>query len=194
MGGFSFPECRVRARPAIVVVVRRALFFDGFGMPLVARDDVDLVTLDRAFELWLRFEINYAGAQVDRHLMDIILVQIEFLRNLLVREIEPEQVPADDPFAQRLVMRREDGQRQIIKVTVTGVAMITLALALALMQPASLDVFSFTPDASDPFRPAHLSYTLVAFRVVYQVVDLEHIQSMPFSISFSKNRGAGQKC
>jgi len=156
-------------------------------MAFVASHDVDLVAFNGAFELWLWFEIDHAGAQVDRHLMDIILVQIEFLRDLLVREIEAEQIQANDPFAQRLVVMREDGQSQIIKVTTAGVAMITLALALALMHPAPLDVFGFAPDASDPFGPAHLAYTFVALCVVYQVIDLEHIQSMPFSISLSKN-------
>ena len=76
---------------------------------------------------------------------------------------------------------------QIIKVTVAGMAMIPLALALALMHPAPLDVFGFAPDASDPCGPAHLAHTFVALRVVYQVVDLEHTRSMLTSISLSKS-------
>ena len=53
-------------------------------MPFVAGHDLDLVAFDGAFELRLRFEIDHAGTQVDGHLMDIILVQIKFLRELLV--------------------------------------------------------------------------------------------------------------
>jgi hypothetical protein len=31
--------------------------------------------------------------------MDLILVEIEFLRDLLVREVEPHQIQAQDPLA-----------------------------------------------------------------------------------------------
>ena len=163
-------------------------------MAFVARDDVELIAFDRALELRLRFEIDHAAAQVDGHLMDIILVEVEFLRDLLVREIESEQLQADDPCAQRLMMMRENRIGQIAKVLVTGFAMVALALALALMQPAPNDVLSFAPDALDAFRPAPLTHTFVALCVVYQVVDLEHLRSMLFAISFSKNCGAGQGC
>ena len=53
-------------------------------MPFVAGDDIHLVAFDDAFELWRWFELNHAGAQVDGHLMDIIFVQVKFLRDLLV--------------------------------------------------------------------------------------------------------------
>jgi hypothetical protein len=42
----------------------------------------------------------------------------------------------------------------------------------------------------DAFRPAHLADTLKAFRVINQIIDLEHCRSMRFSLSLSKtNRG-----
>ena len=69
--------------------------------------------------------------------MNIVLVQTEFLRDLLIRQIEPEQVQVQDSFAQRLVMMREDRVGQIIKVFVTGFAVVTLSFLVALMHPTA---------------------------------------------------------
>ena len=65
--------------------------------------------------------------------------------------------------------------------------MIALPFTLALVQTATSDSFGFTPDASDAIRLADLTHTLVAFRVVYPVVESEHVGSMLRYVSLSKN-------
>ena len=45
-------------------------------MSFVARDDIHLVAFDRALKLRFRLEIDHAGAQLNGHLMDIILIQV----------------------------------------------------------------------------------------------------------------------
>lgn len=83
-------------------------------------------------------------------------------------------------------MMRKAGVDQIIKVGVTGFAMITLSFLLALMHAATADVPGLTPDAPDALWPAHLPDAVVALCIVYQVIDLEHFQSLPVTISLSK--------
>ena len=119
--------------------------------------------------------------------MNVILVQTEFLCDLLIRQVQAEQVQADDPFSQRLMMMGEDRVGQIIKVFITGFAMVALPFLLTLMPPATANVLGLAPDTFDTLGPTHLPDTLVALCIVYQVIDLEHFQSMLFSISFSKN-------
>ena len=46
------------------------------------------IAFDRAFEPWFRFEVDDATAQLRGHLMRVILGEIEFLSDLLVRQIE----------------------------------------------------------------------------------------------------------
>ena len=73
---------------------------------------------------------------MSRHLMQVILVEIEFLRDLLIGEIESHQIQTENPFPQRLMVMSEDGVGQIVKVAPTRVAMVALALALAFIAPA----------------------------------------------------------
>ena len=46
------------------------------------------------------------------------------------------------------------------------------------MHSAFLDLVGLAPDTSDAFGPAELAHTFIALRVVYQVVESEHIDSM----------------
>lgn len=87
-----------------------------------------------------------------------------------------------------MVMRKER-IGQIIKITVTSLAVIALPFTLALVQSAPFNLVGLTPDAADTIRPTYLTDTLIAFRVVYQGVDSEHAGSMLRSFSLSKSAG-----
>jgi uncharacterized protein YciU (UPF0263 family) len=191
-GRLLFRKRAASARPSIGGGVRGGLFFHGFGLAFVARDEIDLVAFDDAFELRFGLAFDDAGAQLDSHLVDVIFVQTEFLRDLLIGQIESEQIETDDAFAQRLMMVREDRLGQIIKVTLAGFAMIALSRSLTQVPPATFDVFGLTPDTVDTFRPTHLSDSFVALCIVYQVIDLEHTGSMLDSNSLSKSLGTEQ--
>jgi hypothetical protein len=84
--------CRARAR--LSVGARPGLFFDRLGMACVPGDEVYLVAFNCRFEPRLGFEIDHPGAQLDGHLLDVILVEVEFFGDLLVRQVESHQVEA----------------------------------------------------------------------------------------------------
>ncbi len=96
-------------------------------------DNVDLVAFDRTFEHRFGLEVYDATAQLRGHLMYVILVEIEFLRDLLVRQIETHQIQTQYPLAQRLMVAGEDRIGQIVKIAVTSFAVIALPFTLALM-------------------------------------------------------------
>jgi hypothetical protein len=54
-------------------------------MAFVPGDDVDLVAFDRAFKLGFGLEVYHSAAQLRGHLVEVILVKIEFLSDLLIR-------------------------------------------------------------------------------------------------------------
>jgi len=99
----------------------------------VPGDYVNLVAFDRAFELWFGLEVNDTAAQLCGHLMHIVLVEIEFLSYLLIRQIEAHQIQAQNPLAQRLLMMSKDRIGQVVEIAITSFAVIALPLALALM-------------------------------------------------------------
>jgi|SRR5262249_4290077 len=103
-----FQACRDHVRLSSVGVVRDGLFFDRFGMAFVPGDKTDLVAFDRAFERRFRLEVDDATAQLRGYLLHVVLVEIEFLSDLLVRQIEPHQIQTQDPLAQRMMVMRED--------------------------------------------------------------------------------------
>jgi hypothetical protein len=161
-------------------------------MTFVASYEVDLVTFDRPFEFRLGLEFDHAGTQLHRHLVNVVFVHSEFLRDLFIRQIESEQIETANPFAQGLMMVRKDSSGQIIKVRLAGLAVIPLSFSLTPVPPATFAVFGFAPDTPDAFRPAQLPDCFVALCIVYQVIDLEHTGSMLDLNSLSKSLGSEQ--
>jgi hypothetical protein len=149
MGGFSFSSVPRQRSPFSCRRRPGRPFFDRLGTTFVSSDNVDFVVFDRAFERRFGLEVYDATAQESGHLMNVVLVGIEFPSDLLVREIEPHQIQAQNPLAQRLMVMREDRIGQVAKVAITSLAVIALPFTLALMQLASSDLVGLTPDASD---------------------------------------------
>lgn len=93
----------------------------------VLGDDVDLVSLDHLPKLRLRLEVDDPTAQLRCHLLDVILAEVEFISDLLVRQVDPHQVEAQDQLVERLVVR-EDRLGQIVEVAVADLTVVALAL------------------------------------------------------------------
>ena len=83
-----------RARLSGDGAVQTGFFGDGGRVALVPCDDINLISLDRALQPHGRHLGDEAGAQLFGHGLDIVLVQIQFVGDLPVRQVEPQEVKA----------------------------------------------------------------------------------------------------
>jgi hypothetical protein len=86
-------------------------------------DDVDLITLDLTGEDNLRLPSDDPFPQLGGHPLGVVGIQIEFLGDLLIREVQPHEVQALDPDPQRLVMSGEDRPGQVVEAAAAGPAL-----------------------------------------------------------------------
>ena len=101
-------------------------------------------------------------------------MQAQFLRNLLVGQIEPHQVQAQYPDFQWLVMAFKDTFGQVIKPLDAGVTVIPLSLFLPGVLAPFRHLSRPTLGTAYAVRPAEFAYFGIAFLIVDQVLDLEH--------------------
>jgi len=150
-----------------------ALFPDRLRMALVPGHDVDLVALDLAAELHLRLPLNDPLPQHGRHPLGVVGIEVEFLGDLLVREVQAHEVQDQDPDPQRLVVPGEDRLGQVIEAAAAGPALVTLPLRLGLI-PALLDnPVRIAMGAADTRGPAEVANHLVALGVVDDPQDVD---------------------
>ncbi len=102
-------------------------------MALVAGHDVHLVALDFARELRIGLSPDDTLLQQGRHPLDVVRVEVEFLGDLLVREVQPEKVEDQNPGPKRLVVADEDRVGRVIKPASAGRALVAAALRLGIV-------------------------------------------------------------
>ena len=86
--------------------------------------------------------------------MDIIFVQIEFLGDLRIREMESPEIQTQDPQPKRLMMASKDGVSQIVETSFTGLAQVALTLGLRVVAPLFGDLRALTMGTLYPVWPA----------------------------------------
>jgi hypothetical protein len=135
---------------------------------------IDLVAFDFAAQLQLGLGRYDAGSQLFGHLLHIILIQTQFLGDLLVRQIQSHQVQAQDPYLQRLVVTRQHRRGQIIEVPLTPRAVILLTRRLRLIETLFANRLRVATGTGNALGPPQFSDRFIAFRVVKQVLKLYH--------------------
>src|SRR5512143_3188679 len=94
IGGFSFSKV---PRPGAPLSRRRRPlrpFFDCLGLALVAGHDVHFVTLNRSGQARLRRAGYDSRAQLLGHRLHVVLIQPQFLSNLLVGQVQAHEIQA----------------------------------------------------------------------------------------------------
>jgi hypothetical protein len=86
--------------------------------------------------------------------MRVVLIEIEFLGNLLVREVEPHEIQAQYPHPQGLMMTGKDRVRQIVKTSLAGLAQVALPLGLGVITPLLSNLKTITAWTTDTLWPA----------------------------------------
>lgn len=87
------PARAFQAPPA----ARTVLSSDRLGMTLMARHDIHFVALHLAGQGRLRLRRHDSRAQLRDHAVHIVLVQTQFIPDLLVGEVQSHQVQAQEP-------------------------------------------------------------------------------------------------
>jgi hypothetical protein len=72
------------------------------------------------------------------------------------------------------MMPFKDSLGQVIKLLVTILALIPLAVRLSIMKPTLVDKGTFTMGTANTVWPAQLSDLLVAFSIIYQILNCKH--------------------
>jgi len=88
----------------------------------VASDKVNLITFHRIGEHRRGLLAHHALASLTRHLLCVVLLEIKFLRNVTVREVEPHEIQAQYPHPQGLMMAGKDRVGHIVKASLAGLA------------------------------------------------------------------------
>ena len=78
------------------------------------------------------------------------------------------------PYFQWLVVSRKHRERQIIKITLTPFAAVTLPLWVSVVFSTSFDVFATTTWAVNTFIPTELPELFVTFVIIKEVMKLKH--------------------
>src|SRR5271165_6796367 len=108
IGGFSSPAFLGPVPPSADGVAPVAPFFDLLGFSLMSCHYIDFVAFHFAAERHLRLSLNDALTKLSGHLLGIVTVQIQLVRDLFIREIQPHEIEAEHPDPQRLVVTGKD--------------------------------------------------------------------------------------
>jgi hypothetical protein len=78
----------------------------------------------------------------------------QFVGNLLVRQVEPHEIEAQDPDFQRLMMSGKDSVGQIIKAYVIVATLLALPCRFRIIKTTLDDLLGLTRGAGDAVWPA----------------------------------------
>ena len=98
--------------------------------------------------------------------MHVVLIEIEFFCNLVVREVEPHEIQAQYPHPQGLMMPGKDRVRQIVKTSLAGLAQVALTLGLGVVASLLSDLKTLTTWTTDAVWPAEGADGLKTFGIV----------------------------
>jgi hypothetical protein len=98
--------------------------------------------------------------------MHISRLAIEFLGNVLVRQVEPHEIQASSPHPQGLMLTGKDRVRHIVEASLTGRPQVTLTLRRGSISALFGDCRAATSWTLDTVRPAEGTDGLNTFGVV----------------------------
>jgi hypothetical protein len=172
-GGFSFSSVP-RPRAAFSLLRRPARrFFDGGGVSLVARVDVDLVDLDLARQHDGRNLGREPLAQMRRHLLNVALVQAQFMGDLAVRKVQPHEIQTQHPDLQRLMMPGQYRIGEIVEANCAVAADIALTKPLRIVVAVAQDMSATALGTPHALRPTHLANEFETFGFVEQAREID---------------------
>ena len=101
----------------------------------MASDNGDLITFHLIGSRRRGLLEHHALASLTCHLLRVVLIEIEFLGHVVVREVESHEIQAQYPHPQGLMMAGKDRVRHIVKASLAGLAQGALTLGLGVVEP-----------------------------------------------------------
>jgi hypothetical protein len=101
-----------------------------------------------------------------RPLLRVVLLEIEFVGNVAVREVESHEIQAQYPHSQGLMMASKDRIRQSVKASLAGLAQVALTLGLRVIASLLGNIKTITMGARDPVWPAEGADRLKTFSII----------------------------
>ena len=144
----------------------------------MACDNVDLITFHLVGSRRSRRLAHYPLASLPGHLLHVVFMKIEFVGNLVVREVESHEIQAQYPHPQGLMMAGKDRVRQIIKASLAGLAQVALTLGLGVVTSLLGNVTTITLGTRDTLGPAEEADSLKTFGVVDERLYVYHDASI----------------
>ena len=93
-------------------------------------------------------------ASLTRHLLRVVLMETEFLGNVVVREVEPHELQAPYPHPQGLMMAGNDRLGHIVKASLAGLAQVALTRGWGVIAPWRGHINTITMGTRDTVWPA----------------------------------------
>ena len=116
--------------------------------------NVDLITFHLVGSRRRGLLAHNALASLTGHLMRVVLIEIEFLGHVVVREVEPHEIQAQYPHPKGVMMTGKDRVRQIVKTALAGLAQVALTLGLGVIAPLLRNLTTRTAWTTDTVWPA----------------------------------------
>jgi len=140
----------------------------------MSRHYIDFVALDLAAEDLDGLAFDNPFAELGRHRLGVIRVEIQLIADLFIREIQPHEIEAEDPDPQRLVMAGEDGPGKVVEVLPACLATVAATLGLGRIVTLLGDLGGGAMRTSDTLGPPQLADGLEALQVIDEPLDVDH--------------------
>jgi hypothetical protein len=100
--------------------------------------------------------------------MRAVCIQAKLLANLRIGQIEPQKVEAQYPNSKWLMMAGKNGSREIVKLSFTVAAMVTLPIFLRLVKTSLGNAARTAGNATDAIGPSHPPNLFKALPIIHQ--------------------------
>ena len=119
----------------------------------MACNDVDFVAFDLPRQDRLRLSHHDPLPQLSGHLVSDVFIYTQLIGDLPIRQIQTHEVQTQQSGSQRLMMTRENGLDEIIKVPTAAAAHVTLPIRLSLIQPPLRHPRRLPMRTTNPLQP-----------------------------------------
>src|SRR4051794_9471438 len=119
--------------------------------------DVDLVSLHLTVEPDVGLALDQTLAELGGHGLDVALVEIEFVGDLSVRQVEAHEIQTQHPDPQGLVMAGQNRAGEVVKACLAVLAQPALARVTGIVPAVPDNLAAGAGRAPHAVRPAMLA-------------------------------------